>query len=620
MQNRRQQSKQRFLRVHGQVTVSKDPPFSDPSVDPESVVWPHFSASVFCSLNRLDTAKLAPMQRIICGWTFGLCLLAAFVVSGRAGPTYRTNASREITIAQRYLNLPVKNGAPQRRVQLSVDGRTERAFDIELADRTPDWWAFVDVSAWRGRKLELQVSTLPADSAALRNIFQADEIQDSRSLYHEVLRPQYHFSSRRGWNNDPNGLVFFKGYYHLFYQHNPFGWNWGNMHWGHAVSKDLLHWRELEDALAPDAFGPMFSGSAVVDWDNTSGLGAQGHPALVLIYTAAGEPAVQCLASSLDGRSFRKYDSNPVVKQITPGNRDPKVFWYKPAQKWIMTLYVETNKVNTIHFLTSSNLKDWTVTSTIGGFFECPDFFALPVDGQAAQEKWVLSAADSDYMVGSFDGSRFTPETTKLRGHSGKGYYAAQTFSDIPERDGRRIRIGWFQAPSPGMPFNQTMSVPTELNLVTTARGPRLCWTPVKELESLRTRSWKWKPFSLQPGDANPLEKAKAELVELRATFEPGEGSLLLSVRGASIAYDGKKQELVVNGQAVPAPLRNGQQRLVAYVDRTTLEVFASDGLVYLPLPFIPKREDVSLNVQAQGQPVQFTSLAVHQLKPIWRK
>lgn len=570
--------------------------------------------------NRVNTGKLAPMQRTLSAWNLGLCLLAALTVTGRAEPTYQTNVSRQITIAQRYLNLPVKNGAPQRHVQLSVDGRTERAFDLELADAAPDWWAFVDVSAWRGRKLELRVSTLPADSAALRNIFQADEIQDSRNLYHEALRPQYHFSSRRGWNNDPNGLVFFKGQYHLFYQHNPFGWNWGNMHWGHAVSKDLIHWRELDDALAPDALGPMFSGSAVVDWDNTSGFGARGHPPLILIYTAAGDPTVQCLASSLDGHSFRKYDRNPVVKQITPGNRDPKVFWYQPAQKWVMTLYVETNKVNTIHFLTSSNLKDWTVTSTIGGFFECPDFFALSVDGQAGQQKWVLSAADSDYMVGNFDGSRFTPETPKLRGHSGKGYYAAQTFSDIPARDGRRIRIGWFQAPSPGMPFNQAMSVPTELNLVTTAEGPRLCWTPVKELESLRARSWKWKPFSLQPGDANPLEKAKAELVELRATFEPGEGSLLLTVRGASIAYDGKKQELVVNGQAVPAPLRNGGQRLIVYVDRTTLEVFASDGLVYLPLPFIPKPEDISLNVQAQTQPVQFSSLAVHQLKPIWRK
>jgi fructan beta-fructosidase len=563
------------------------------------------------------TAVIQIVDQAKGGW--GHINVDQIVQSDRKPATLITNAKREFKIEKRYLHLPIRKGAPKRVVTTIVDGRVVVKNDIELANAEPEWWAPMDVSAWRGRTVTLQVNKLPDDSTALTSIEQSDSIKDGENLYREPLRGQFHFSPRRGWNNDPNGMVFFNGEYHLFFQHNPYGWDWGNMHWGQAVSRDMVHWRELPDALAPDELGPMFSGSAVVDWANTSGFGKPGQPPQVLIYTAAGNPTVQCIAHSTDGRSFTKFSGNPVVKQITGGNRDPKVFWHEPTKKWVMTLYVELNKVHTIHFLSSPNLKDWTVMSQTDGFFECPDFFELAVDGDVTKKKWVLTAASSEYMVGTFDGTKFTPETLKLKGHLGRGFYAAQTFSDIPANDGRRIQIGWFQTATPGMPFNQSMTIPLELKLLGTPEGPRLTWTPVKELSSLHATTRGFDPVTLQPDSANPLVGVKSELSELRAEFEPGDASeVVFTVRGATVVYDVKKQDLTVNKHRAPAPLRGGKQRLMIFCDRTALEVFASDGLTYVPMPFQPKADELGLSVQAKGGSAKITALEVHEFRSAW--
>ncbi|MEZ6126079.1 MAG: glycoside hydrolase family 32 protein, partial [Planctomycetaceae bacterium] len=261
-----------------------------------------------------------------------------------------TNAERQFSAAARYLNLPIRNGASKRRVTLLVDGRPIGRNDIELADGPADWWAPMDISEWHGKTLTLQVDRLAETSLALQSVEQSDEIKHADNLYEEPLRGQFHFSPRRGWNNDPNGMVFYRGEYHLFFQHNPYGWNWGNMHWGHAVSSDMVHWTELRDELLPDEMGPMFSGSAVVDWNNTSGFGTKDNPPLVLIYTAAGNPTVQGIAYSTDGRHFTKFADNPVLEQITQGNRDPKVVWHAPSRQWVMVLYVEWQGKHTVHF------------------------------------------------------------------------------------------------------------------------------------------------------------------------------------------------------------------------------------------------------------------------------
>ena len=537
------------------------------------------------------------------------------------------NVERSIRVRSRYLHLPIRNGAPKRKVTLLVDGKVVVRNDIELADGQPDWWAPMEVRSWKGKTVTLRVDRLPAESKALAAIAQGDTLKDSGSLYREALRGQFHFSPQRGWNNDPNGMVFYNGEYHLFFQHNPYGWDWGNMHWGHAVSRDLVHWEELGDKLLPDDMGPMFSGSAVVDWNNTSGFGKDGKPPLVLIYTAAGNPTVQGIAYSTDGRTFTKYAGNPVLKEITGGNRDPKVMWHEPTRKWVMVLYVELQKKHTIHFFHSPNLRDWSLAQIVEGdapgkpyLFECPDFFELPVDGDPGRKRWVLLAANSAYAVGSFDGARFVPEQSNLTGHRGRGFYAPQTFSDIPARDGRRIQIGWFQTATKGMAFNQSMTVPLELRLLRTAEGPRLTFTPVRELEALRARSHRLGSVALAPGAANPLAALRGDLLEVRAVIEPGEAAAIdFHLRGVPLSYDVKRQELVVNQHRAPAPLHEGRLDLTVYCDRTGLEVFASRGLCYVPMPVQPKADDRSLAVQVQGAPVRFQNLEVHELRSAWK-
>ncbi len=572
-----------------------------------------------------QSATIQIVDQVTGGW--GHILVDQIVQSDQKIAPVFSGASREFTIEKQYLNIPIKNGAPLRSIKTLADGKEVMVNPIELADGTPDWWAFRDVSVLKGRTITLRVEAMPDNFASLNAIEQSNDIKNSENLYHESLRGQFHFSSRRGWLNDPNGLCYFNGEYHLFYQHNPYGWTHGpNIHWGHAVSVDLVHWKELTDALPPDAW----SGSAVVDWKNTSGLGSPVKPPLILIYTEGG--STQCIASSTDGRSFTKFSGNPVVKMITSGNRDPKVYWNESTQKWVMALYVDhpndEGKLDkngrlihedTIHFLTSPDLKNWTVTSHVKGFYECPDYFELPVDGDVKNKKWVLTAANTDYMLGSFDGSTFTPETPKLKGHLGQSFYAPQTFCDVPRQDGRRIQIGWLTIGTKAMPFNQSMSIPMELKLVSTPEGPRMSRTPVKELIALRTKTHAIDAMSLPPDAANPLSNLKAELVELRTEFELASAEqIILNVRGATIIYDVKKQELVVNGHRAPAPLRGGKQRLTIFCDRVGLEVFASDGLTYMPMPFIPRVDDLSIGIQARGGAVRINSLEVHELKSIW--
>jgi sucrose-6-phosphate hydrolase SacC (GH32 family) len=245
----------------------------------------------------------------------------------------------------------------KKKVEIRFKGEEVWAFDIEMANDSPDWYAYFDISKWKGEELEIWIDSLDYHSPSFDLIKQSDKELGNDKLYQEPQRAQLHFSPKRGWNNDPNGLVYYKGEYHLFFQHNPYGILWGNMHWGHAVSTDLVHWKELDIALYPDSFGSMYSGGGIVDIDNTSGLGDGSNAPMVLFYTAAGS-WIQGLAYSQDGRNFKKTD--PILPKVTDGNRDPKVIWHEPTRRWVMVLYVaQENDQHTIHFLTSANLKKW---------------------------------------------------------------------------------------------------------------------------------------------------------------------------------------------------------------------------------------------------------------------
>jgi fructan beta-fructosidase len=521
---------------------------------------------------------------------------------------------REIAIDKRYLNLPVKNGAPKRRVRFEVGGETVREFDIELAEDKPDFWAFADVSPFRGKKLVIE-TRLPDGSNALEQIAPSDEIAGATDLYREKHRPQFHFTSRRGWINDPNGLVYADGEYHLFYQHNPYGWDWGNMHWGHAVSKDLFHWQELPEALYPKRYGDWcFSGSAVVDHDNTSGWRKGKEPLLVCAFTSTGRG--ECVAYSNDlGRSWTEYDGNPVVKH---NGRDPKLIWHAPSKRWVMAVYDEGDKARDVVFYSSPDLKKWDFRSRVEGFFECPDLYPLPVDGDAKNVKWLLSAADGKYLVGQFDGTKFVKEPGKHQVWYGN-FYAAQTYDNAP--DGRRIQVGWGNGIAfPGMPFSQQMTVPVELTLRTTDDGVRLFAAPVKEIALLREGRAAPKDLTLKPGEDSGTE-VKGELLDIGAEVRPaGAEQVTFTVRGVPVVYDVKKGEVSCRGQAAPVkPQKGGTVRLRIVVDRGSVEVFANDGQVALSAGVLVPVENRSLRLSVRGGEAKVGALTVHVLKSAWQ-
>ena len=549
-------------------------------------------------------------------------LLLSFMVCGIYLSAQDTLQHLTFDIDKKYLNLPIQMLEDRNQMTFTSGDELVRYFDIRISNGEPDYWVFADVSAFKGKKI---IVKYPKSVTGLSKIYQSDIWAGQDSVYRETNRPQIHFSSRRGWNNDPNGLVYYDSEYHLFYQHNPYETHWGNMHWGHAVSKDLLHWEELGEVLYPDELGAMFSGTAAIDHKNTAGFQTGDKPALVAAYTAhkdlgegKGALETQCIAYSNDGgRTFTKYEGNPVIdskaKWNSSNTRDPKIFWYEPTQKWVMVLFEKDGH----SFYNSDDFKEWTYQSHIVGFWECPELFELPIDGDKNNTKWVIYGASGTYMVGDFDGTKFTPTSGKHQYVQGQ-LYAAQTYNNIPAADGRRIQLGWGQDMwHKGMPFSQLMLFPTELTLRTTINGVRLFNEPIKEIEQLHKKSYSWKNLTTQGANEN-LKTIDGDIfhIKMKVTINDGTRFNFLYHGNSIVEYDMNFNTLndafYENGDAGSRSIG-----LEILIDRTSVEIFA-DGGAFTVVSSIKEAKTNGGLAFLENKNIKIHSLEVHQLNSIW--
>jgi fructan beta-fructosidase len=546
-------------------------------------------------------------------------------------PAERPLLQRTITVTKPVLNFPLKTGAARHYIELFVDGKQIRAMDVELAtDGDIDYWVATDLSPWLGKELLMRTQQHPLGNAhILDRISVEDGIRDADDLYHEVLRPQFHFSPKRGWISDTNGLIYYDGEYHLHYQHNPYGWDHSrndyNKTWGHAVSTDLVKWKELPGVIHPDHLGPIYSGSAVLDKDNSAGFRTGDEKPIVAVYTSAGgrnpwsegKKFSQSISYSNDrGRTFTPYKGNPVLPNIEYINRDPKVIRHEPTGEWVMVLHFHQRAMA---FFTSDDLKSWEKQSEFETphLIDCPELFQLAVDSDKDNKKWIIYGGSGAYYVGDFDGRQFKPETGITKYNHGDCFYASQTFSNVP--NGRRVQMGWGLISMEGMPFNQQLLFPVELTLHTTDEGLRMFAYPAKEIESIRAKEHTWTDVQLRPGQ-NILSGVKGELFDINAEFETsGADEFGFLINSFSIKYNVDKNQLSCGDSKAKLKAIDGKIRLRILVDRVSIEVFANDGRIYMPIRAIPEPDKRTLEVFTKGGNIKISSLKIHELKSIWK-
>ena len=534
---------------------------------------------------------------------------------------------QEFTINQRYLVWPVSLDTKQkRRFFLTLDGgENPFAFSDICLSNDPDFWVFTDLANHQGRKLTV-TGKIPGELAeAWKKVAISATYPGEDVIYREPLRPQYHFTSRRGWLNDPNGLVWKDGTWHLFYQHNPYNHGWDNMHWGHATSTDLFHWKEHPDALFPDEEGLMFSGSGIVVPKDRAGFPIQGDNALVLAYTAegtrsyqAGGKTTQGLAISDDGEKiFRKFAGNPVIPHFRAENRDPKVQWHAPTKHWVLNLYYDGHDYA---IYTSPDLVKWEKTCDyqIPGEGECPDMFELPVDGDPKNTRWVVWGANGKYMLGDFDGRRFTAESGPHRHYFGSAY-AGQTYDNAPA--GRRVHIGWMRDGGVGLqgaPFNLQMTLPMDFSLKKTGGSTRLWAVPSAEVTKLRESIKEWKNLVIGPGDADPLADFAGGQFEIEAVIDAHSNAseMGFTVFDQHPAVWKKEDQSFSGAEGQQAPV-DGKLRIRIFVDTVSMEVFVNGTYTSRYLRQTPGTKPVK--IVASGGSVLFESLKVHTLRSVWK-
>lgn len=570
--------------------------------------------------------------------------------------TSKSNIMPDYTLSfdasMNYLLVPVEDQGPESSVQLSVDGQKVGVpMNIRVSQTKVDHWVPVNIEPYKGKSVTLTFGHVKKTDIGFSQIKQSETFDYD---YNEKYRPAYHFSPQYGWMNDPNGMVYHNGEYHLFYQSNPYGSRWANMHWGHAVSSNLVKWEYKPAAIAPDSIGSIFSGSAVVDKNNTAGF---GKDAIVAIYTSAGALQTQSIAYSLDnGKTFIKYDHNPVLSDPKIADfRDPKVFWYQKTNQWIMSLATS----QTITFYGSKNLKEWSKLSEFGegignhdGVWECPDLFPLKYNGQV---KWVLlvsinpggpnGGSATQYFIGDFDGKTFSPDMTipyPIWLDYGRDNYAGVTWNNVPDADGRRIFIGWMNNWDyanfvPTLNFRSAMTLPRELKLASNGKHIVLANYPIHEIDALRSET-----ILLENTDVDKeylVEKLLnvndgAYELEMEVDASGSDGFVLelqnKSKEHIGFNFDLKNETLSVDraksgiadinekfaSTVSKAPLaRKNEYKIRLFIDNASSELFVDEGAVTQTNVMFPREPFNSLVIKNEGKGLKVRNIKIHKLK-----
>ena len=513
-------------------------------------------------MNRRNTILCATLTAI------SLSATAQTMKITRAGDTTIVKIEK----SPQYLILPVEEEKGEAQVLLDNGKATDTWMDVRLAQGKTDY--YVPFKLNKGRTSVVKILNLKADALALKKgQMKLSNVWDVTNT--DFYRPSYHHTPSYGWMNDPNGMFYKDGVYHLCYQYNPYGSKWGNMHWGHAISRDLIHWKEVEPTIARDPMGHIFSGSAVIDKDGTANY---GKDAIVALYTSASDKngQIQCMAYSTDGGyTFHKYSGNPV---LTPFDglkdfRDPKVFWYAPLKKWYMIVSADKE----MRFYSSPDLKKWTYVSAFGqGYgaqpnqFECPDFFQLPVDGNPNKKKWVMivninpgclfGGSATEYFIGDFDGKNFVcdskPSVAKFLDY-GKDHYATVTFSGVQDRV---LGIAWmsnwqYANVTPIRQYRGANTLPREFKLFTGKDGQiYMSSNVVPEVAGLKKTFKRLPDLVITQGkDSKNLSSSKENAFEIEMDVTPGDaaktGFILYNEKGekVNIYFDMKAGRLVMD-------------------------------------------------------------------------
>lgn len=588
----------------------------------------------------------------------GLFLGMTSVVQADSSWTIRHLVSEQnivsLDVTEDYLLLPIQDDAPEGKICVVKDNEQKGTLmNVRLARERVDSYVPFALSAYKGQHISIEIQGVPETALCWKELKLSGSFDMANK---ESFRPVYHHTPAYGWMNDPNGMFYKDGVYHLYFQYNPYGSVWGNMHWGHSTSTDLMHWKFEGCAIVPDAWGAIFSGSCVVDHENTAGFGKE---AVVAFYTSAkstpwGDIQMQSMAYSLDnGKTFTKYEGNPILTSSERDFRDPKVFWYAPGKHWVMILAVGQH----MEIYSSVNLKEWKKESEFGamqgahgGVWECPDLVEIPVEG-TREKKWVLicnlnpggpfGGSAAQYFVGSFDGKKFvneSPTQTKWMDW-GKDNYATVTWNNAP--DGRCIALGWmsnwqYANNVPTRQYRSANTLARDLTLYREGQELYLKSTPSVEVKKARGKKVSIPSFKVsEKHEIVNLFEEKQGAYEVEIVIQNAGASkiafCLLNDKGEKVSmyYDLNRKQFVMDRSesgtvdfskdfpaVTVAPVNVDKElTLRLFVDRSSIEAFGEDGKFVMTNLVFPSQPYVKMCFEADKNGYAVKTLNVYKLQ-----